>query len=94
MCLEGWEQNHLAPVSQGSLGTKAAKVGWGWTRQSSDCRLRVGLESQGAGSQGELLSRGCDMNPAGLQESIFGNRERKELKGVNMRMGKPVRTGL
>ena len=40
------------------------------------------------------MSRGCDMNPAGLQESIFGNRERKELKGVNMRMGKPVRTGL
>ena len=34
------------------------------------------------------------MNPAGLRESIFGNRERKELKGVNMRMGKSMRTRL
>ena len=36
------------------------------------------------------------MNPAGLRDSIFGNRERKELKGVNMnmRMGKSMRTRL
>lgn len=40
------------------------------------------------------MSRGCDVNPAGLRESIFGNRERKELKGVNMRMGKSMRTRL
>ena len=51
VCLEGWEQNHLAPVSQGSLGTKAAKGGWGWTRQSSDCRLRVGFEVREQGAR-------------------------------------------
>ena len=51
VCLEGWEQNHLAPVSQGSLGTKAAKGGWGWTQQSSDCRLRVGFEVREQGAR-------------------------------------------